>query len=281
MNELPFVYRPFKLIEKNESLFIKHPGAVVILMLDEQGRIAFVVQHRPVIDKITLELPAGKLEEGESVEDAVKREAVEETGYEALNLKPLLSFFPDPTITDEILNVYICDKGEKRGQSLDDDEFIAPFFLNIKDVVKLLKKREIIDLKTVVSLGLALGQAEIEMNESVSDKINYNKELIENEEEERELVISPNFYKVSFKMPNGVGNYKYYLEEDEIILSYSLTNGKLNIRKGKTGTLVGKFYPSFALTNKCIKVYKGEFEDEEECEDTELLLISSLAILLS
>lgn len=281
MISLPFSYKPFQLVEKNESLFIKHPGAVVILMTDDSGRIALVSQHRPVIDKITLELPAGKIEEGEKVEDAVRREAVEETGYEALDLKHLLSFYPEPSLTDEILNVYICDKGERLGQHLDEDEFISLFFLNVKDVIKLIKKKEIIDLKTVIALGIALGKGEIEANNSKSDKISYNKELIENIEYERKLVILPNFYKVSFKMPNGVENYKYYLKEGCDELSYSIRNGKLIIRKGIFGENVGTFYPSFALTDKYIKVYKGEFEDGEECDDTHLLLLSSLATLLS
>lgn len=255
MISLPFYFKPFTLCDKNENLFIKHPGAVVILMVDSFGRIAIVAQHRPIIDNITLELPAGKIEEGESVEDAVFREAIEETGYEAINIKKLLSFYPDQTLTDELLTVYICEKGQKVGQDLDADEFISPFFLSLRDIIQLVKENKIIDIKTLIAIAFAYIQDEVEINSSISDEISYNEEYLINRVKDRTLVIPPNFYKTQFVMPNGLECEKYYLRADNVSISFSIKDKQFILRRGAEGEFIGSFYPSFALTDKALDIY--------------------------
>jgi ADP-ribose pyrophosphatase YjhB (NUDIX family) len=73
---------------------IRSPDFVVIVALDPQGRLLLVRQFRPAVSAVTLELPAGHIEPGETPEQAARKELLEETGYAAETLKPLGTFSP-------------------------------------------------------------------------------------------------------------------------------------------------------------------------------------------
>ncbi len=80
--------------------FVVHPGAVVVLPLLEGGGVVLIRNHRPMLGRTLLELPAGTLEPGEAPDVAALRELREETGYRAERLRPMLRFFASPGITD-------------------------------------------------------------------------------------------------------------------------------------------------------------------------------------
>ena len=85
-----------------------HPGAVAIVLVLRDGRIAFVRQFRYATGKRLLEIPAGTLEQGEPPQDCAARELREETGYEAKELEPFLSCFMTPGYSDEVIHFSVA-----------------------------------------------------------------------------------------------------------------------------------------------------------------------------
>ena len=86
--------------EQRTREIIRHPGAAVVLPLLPDGRVLMIEQHRTAVGDTLLEVPAGVLEVGEEPIETARRELEEETGYRAGTLKPLISFYPTPGITD-------------------------------------------------------------------------------------------------------------------------------------------------------------------------------------
>jgi ADP-ribose pyrophosphatase len=81
---------------------VKHPGAVAVIALVED-RMIFVEQYRKPLEKMQIEIPAGKLDSGEEPLEAAKRELIEETGYSSESLSYLCSFYTSPGFADEVL----------------------------------------------------------------------------------------------------------------------------------------------------------------------------------
>ena len=86
---------------------VLHPPVVVMLSLDHDGNVLLVRQYRKAIEQETLELPAGGIEEDEAVEDAVRREMVEETGYEPGRIDPLAMIYPSAGMSDELMHIFV------------------------------------------------------------------------------------------------------------------------------------------------------------------------------
>ena len=130
---------------------LHHPGGVAILALDAQNRCAMVQQYRLPIQQITLEIPAGKLDKipDESIEHAALRELREETGYTAKQLTPLGYIYPSPGVIDEVLHLFLARDLEKRSQELDEDEFIQPSWLPLKEIEAQIASGEMTDVKTI------------------------------------------------------------------------------------------------------------------------------------
>src|SRR5215471_13994658 len=80
---------------------VHHKGSAVMMPVDERGRILLVKQYRLPARQYLWELPAGRVDEGESVLKAAKRELAEETGYRAKNWKKIVEFFPSPGFLGE------------------------------------------------------------------------------------------------------------------------------------------------------------------------------------
>lgn len=87
--------------------FCKHPGAVAVVPVDDDGRILMVRQFRQACDDALLEIPAGKIDPGEDPWVCGRRELLEETGYECGDLDLLSSFYPSPGMTDEKTHVFV------------------------------------------------------------------------------------------------------------------------------------------------------------------------------
>ena len=133
--------------------FLFHPGAVAVLPILPDGSVIMVRQYRYPVGAVTLEIPAGKLH---SFRDGrLKRAAAElreETGYTAAKLVPLLSFWPTPAFSNELLDIYLAE-GLKPGRSCpDDDEFIRTERLPFEKALRLVKTGRIKDAKTVIAL---------------------------------------------------------------------------------------------------------------------------------
>lgn len=134
---------------------VEHPGAVVIVALDENDRVLLVRQYRSAVGHETLELPAGTLDKpGEAPEAAARRELLEETGHRARLWEAVGRFYPSPGINTEVMYLYLARELVASEQATEEDESIQVESLPLSEAVKLAERGEIQDAKTMVGLLL-------------------------------------------------------------------------------------------------------------------------------
>ena len=127
---------------------VRHPGAVCVLPLTDDGEVIFVNQFRYALNKVTLEVPAGKLEKGEDPQEAALRELSEETGIEAKKIIPMGALYTTPALMDEIIYMYIATELTQGEQHLDEDEFVNAVKIPLSKAVDMVMSGEIRDSKT-------------------------------------------------------------------------------------------------------------------------------------
>lgn len=129
-----------------------HPGGVVVVAQKDADTILMVKQYRYPIKQVSLELPAGRLDKGDSPDERIRAELEEETGYVAKTWKSLGYIYTTPGICDEKLYLYYATNLEFKKQKPDDGEIIEFFEYKINDVFELIKSGEINDAKTICAL---------------------------------------------------------------------------------------------------------------------------------
>lgn len=132
--------------------FMDHPGAVGVVPFLDKDTVVMVRQYRHPVRKVTLELPAGKLDKGERPLPCVRRELAEETGYTARSIKPLIDYWPTPAFANEVLHLYVAEGLRPGRMRTDEDEFLECVTLPFRKAVELVRRGEIQDSKTVVGL---------------------------------------------------------------------------------------------------------------------------------
>ncbi len=131
---------------------VDHPGAVVIVALDDSGNVYLVRQYRHPIGRYLLELPAGGLEPGEDPLTTARRELREEVGFEARHWAELGSFFSSPGFANERLDAFLArDLVPARGEP-DDDEDISVVRYPLSALLENLEETQ--DAKTLATLCL-------------------------------------------------------------------------------------------------------------------------------
>nr|WP_295971715.1 NUDIX hydrolase [uncultured Bacillus sp.] len=133
---------------------IKHPGAVAIIAMTDEGKIVMVEQFRKALEKTIIEIPAGKLEKGEHPNVCAKRELEEETGYDCAELNLLTSFYTSPGFADEIIHIYTA-KGlttKENAAGLDEDEFVNLVELTLDEALQAIADQRICDAKTIFAV---------------------------------------------------------------------------------------------------------------------------------
>ncbi len=131
---------------------IRHPGAVCVLPINENGEAFFVNQFRYAMDKVTIEVPAGKLEKGEDPKEAALRELSEETGISAENIFPIGELYTTPALIDEVIYMYIATELTQGEQHLDEDEFVNAIKIPLSEAVEMVMNGEIKDSKTQICI---------------------------------------------------------------------------------------------------------------------------------
>lgn len=129
---------------------VRHHGAVAVVALTESGKIALVRQYRTALDRVTVEIPAGKLEPGEDPLDCAKRELKEETGFVAGRIAYLTTIASSCGFTDELIHLYLATQLSFEGASPDEDEFLNVDLVDVQDLVDAVLDGKIGDAKTVV-----------------------------------------------------------------------------------------------------------------------------------
>ena len=130
--------------------YIRHPGAVVILALFDDGRVLLERQFRYPNDQVFIEFPAGKIDPGEASLACAKRELEEETGYTATDWQFVCTIHNAIAYSDEHLDLFLA-RGLKEGEAkLDDGEFLETFTATIPEMLEMVKRGQITDVKTVI-----------------------------------------------------------------------------------------------------------------------------------
>lgn len=132
--------------------YIDHPGAVAAIPFLRDGRVVLVRQYRYPVHEETLEIPAGKLDAGESARACVARELREETGYTARRIRPLLDYWPTPAFANELLHIFVADGLTPGPLKTDEDEFLDVVVLPFSKVLAMVRSGRIRDSKTVIGL---------------------------------------------------------------------------------------------------------------------------------
>jgi ADP-ribose pyrophosphatase len=132
--------------------YIRHPGAVAILPLFDDGRVLLERQYRYPHGREFIELPAGKLEPGEPHLETAKRELLEETGYTAGEWRRLGVIHTTIAYTDEAIELFLARKLAQSARQLDDGEFIEILTLPFDEALAMVREGRITDSKSVAGL---------------------------------------------------------------------------------------------------------------------------------
>ncbi len=132
--------------------YIRHPGAVVMVPLMDDGRLIFVRQFRYALGRVMVELPAGKLDPGEDPAVAASRELAEETGYHPGQLTHLGLIHPCIGYSDERIEVYLAEQLRPQAAAAEADELLEPFDLDFKEALEWVREGKITDVKTIIAL---------------------------------------------------------------------------------------------------------------------------------
>ena len=129
---------------------VRHAGSAVMMAVDAKKRILLVRQYRLPANQFLWELPAGRLDRGESPLKAAKRELVEETGYRARTWKKLVAFYASPGYVGEKMTIFLAtDLTEGEAQPMDDERIECRWFSSA-EIDSMLRSGKIIDGKTMI-----------------------------------------------------------------------------------------------------------------------------------
>ncbi len=131
---------------------VRHPGAACIVPLTDSGEVLAVRQYRYALGRVTLEIPAGKLDPGESPEVCVLRELAEETGFTAGELIPLGQLHTAVGFCDEVIHMYAAKGLTRHELSPDEDEFLTLMSIPLGKFEEMILSGEITDAKTQAAI---------------------------------------------------------------------------------------------------------------------------------
>ena len=138
-----------KTVSRNRVL---HIGGCGVLPITPEGEVILVEQYRYGIGALTYEIPAGKLEKGESPETCALRELKEEVGGVTDGLQSLGAIAVTPAYDSEIIYIYMAECREFLAQHLDEDEFLRVHKMPLEQAVELVLSGKITDAKTQIAL---------------------------------------------------------------------------------------------------------------------------------
>ena len=161
-----------KILEKGRELtrdVIRHNGSVVVLALDDakskrDPMIVMERQYRHAAREFLLEVPAGKMEEGEDALAAAKRELLEETGFKAKRWRKIIRYFASPGFLGEFMQVFLAEGLTLGDAQPEYDEQIEIEMMPLSRLLKMIDEGKIHDGKTLISVMLYARLREAERN---------------------------------------------------------------------------------------------------------------------
>lgn len=129
---------------------VQHGGSAVVMPVDHKNRVLLVRQYRLPTKQYLWELPAGRLDPGETVLQAARRELHEETGYRAKKMQKLVEFWASPGFLAEKMTIYLATGLTSGTQTPMEDERIEIRWFTIAELEKLIATGKLPDAKTML-----------------------------------------------------------------------------------------------------------------------------------
>lgn len=135
---------------------VRHSKSVVLLPVPEPGKIILIRQYRYPVNAFLWELPAGSVDEGETPDQAARRECHEEIGLVPSTVVRLSALYPTPGYCDEEMIFFRVSSLEKSDEpaQVDEDEDIEARTFDVRDARDMVRRGEITDMKTLIGLTL-------------------------------------------------------------------------------------------------------------------------------
>ncbi|HLT25294.1 MAG TPA: NUDIX hydrolase [Zeimonas sp.] len=131
--------------------FIVHPGAATMIPIFPDERILVERQYRYPVGLTMIEMPAGKIDPGETALQTARRELVEETGYVAREWAWLTRLHPAVGFATEVMDLFLCRDLERTAHSPDEDEFLEIEIVPFGWLVDELRAGRLTDVKTQIA----------------------------------------------------------------------------------------------------------------------------------
>jgi ADP-ribose pyrophosphatase len=131
---------------------LHHSGGVCVIPITENNEIFLVKQFRYPFQRVTTEVPAGKLNPGENHAECGRRELLEETGCTCSEYVYLGEMYPTPAYNSEITHIYLARGLDYKQQNLDEDEFLDVIKVPLSKAVEMVMDGELKDGKTQVAI---------------------------------------------------------------------------------------------------------------------------------
>jgi ADP-ribose pyrophosphatase len=144
--------------QEHDVAIVRHNPSVVIIPIRDDGQVILIRQYRASVDKQLWEVPAGRVDTGESAEDAVVRECEEEIGLVPRSVQRLRGLYPAPGFCDEELIFFrvsdLVPPAPDSPRRPDEDEDIHAQAYSIAAAKAMVTNGQIVDLKTAYALTL-------------------------------------------------------------------------------------------------------------------------------
>lgn len=141
--------------EKTLREWIDHPGAAAVIPLLPGNRVVLVRQFRYPVQCETLEIPAGKMDPGETPRQCAERELAEETGFSGGSFEEIGSFVTTPAFTNERIHLFLVRNPVPGPTGPDEGEYVKTAILEVAEVFKMIDREMIVDAKTIIAFFLA------------------------------------------------------------------------------------------------------------------------------
>ena len=135
---------------------VEHGDCVAVVAVDSEDNVVLVRQFRMPVDRVLLEIPAGRIEPGEKPDESAQRELEEETGYVAGKMEQLGGFYSSPGYSTEFLHLFLATDLKSGPARPDEDEIIEVAVTPLRQLPGLILTGEVCDAKSVAGLYTVL-----------------------------------------------------------------------------------------------------------------------------